>query len=141
MARQAGVVSAVNDVGSTPSVTWAEVTIDCRDPDALVAFWSRLLGVDVAERPLPGWARTEPVVPGGPVLNFQPVPEPKVGKSRIHLDLWTNDLGSTVTWVREHRGVFTGESHVYAEGTVAVMRDPEGNEFCVVGPAGSQVPG
>jgi len=130
----------VDDVRSTPSVAWAEVTIDCRDPDALVEFWSRLLGVGVAERPLPGWTRTRPIVPGGPVLNFQPVPEPKVGKARIHLDLWTDDLGSTVRWVRDHGGTFTGESHVYPEGTVAVMRDPEGNEFCVAGPAGSQVP-
>jgi len=141
MSRQAGGVSNVNDVRGTPSVAWAEVTIDCRDPDALAEFWSLLLGVEIAERPLPGWARISPTVAGGPVLNFQPVPEPKVGKARIHLDLWTNDLASTVRWVCDHRGDFTGDSHVYPEGTVAVMRDPEGNEFCVVGPAGSQLPG
>ena len=130
-----------DDVRRSPAVAWGEVTIDCRDPDGLAEFWSRLLGVAVAERPLPGWARTEPTVPGGPVLNFQPVPEPKVGKARIHLDLWTDDLGSTVGWVCDHRGAFTGEHHVYPEGTVVVMRDPEGNEFCIVGPAGSPVPG
>ncbi len=28
----------------------------------------------------------------------------------------------------------TGEVHVYDEGAVAVMADPEGTEFCIVGP-------
>ena len=124
----------------TYSVAWAEVTIDCRHPETLAEFWSRLLGIEVAEPPLPGWARTSSTVPGGPVLNFQPVPEPKLGKSRLHLDLWTDDLRSTADWIREHGGAFTGEVHVYVEGTVAVMTDPEGTEFCIVGPSGSAGP-
>ncbi|HEX4862504.1 MAG TPA: VOC family protein [Acidimicrobiales bacterium] len=123
-----------------PTTAWAEVTIDCRDPAVLARFWSGLLRVQVAEPPLPGWARTTPTVAGGPVLNFQPVPEPKQGKSRLHLDLWTDDLAFTVRWITQHGGSFTGEGHVYDEGTVAVMADPEGTEFCVVGPAGSPRP-
>ncbi len=122
------------------SVAWAEITIDCHDPEALAGVWSQLLDVEVADPPLPGWARTGSTVAGGPVLNFQPVPEPKVGKSRLHLDLWTDDLPSTADWVRQHGGRYTGEIHAYDEGTVAVMTDPEGTEFCVVGPAGSSAP-
>ena len=124
----------------TFSVTWAEVTIDCHDPSQLAEFWGQLLCIEVAEPPLPGWARTQSTVPDGPVLNFQPVPEPKHGKTRAHLDLWTDDLQSTVDWILQHGGTYTGEVHVYTEGTVAVMTDPEGNEFCVVGPAGSPRP-
>ena len=123
-----------------PTIAWAEVTIDCREPDRLAEFWSQLLGVEVADPPLPGWARTKPTVAGGPVLNFQPVPEPKHGKSRLHLDLWTDDLAVTIRWINDHGGAFTGEAHEYDEGTVAVMTDPEGTEFCVVGPAGSPLP-
>jgi predicted enzyme related to lactoylglutathione lyase len=123
-------------VNRTFSVACAEITIDCRDPEALAEFWSRLLSIETAEPPLPGWARTRPAVPGGPVLNFQPVSEPKVGKSRIHLDLWTDDLQATAAWIRQHGGTYTGEVHIYEEGTVAVMADPEGTEFCMVGPAG-----
>jgi predicted enzyme related to lactoylglutathione lyase len=119
------------------SVAWAEVTVDCHDPEVVAAFWSQLLAIPVDEPPLPGWARTGPTVAGGPVLNFQPVSEPKVGKSRLHLDVWTDDLRSTSEWVSAHGGTFSGEVHVYDEGTVAVMRDPEGTEFCLVGPAGS----
>ena len=124
-----------------PTAAWAEVTIDCREPDRLVRFWAGLLGVDVAPPPLPRWARTTPTIAGGPVLNFQPVPEPKQGKSRLHLDLWTDDFAFTVGWIRDNGGSYTGEVHVYDEGTVAVMTDPEENEFCVVGPPGSPPPG
>jgi predicted enzyme related to lactoylglutathione lyase len=73
------------------------------------------------------------------VLNFQPVPEAKTGKSRVHLDLECDDLQSTVDWIRHHGGSFAGGVHLYDEGTVVVMTDPEGTEFCVVGPPGSRV--
>ena len=122
------------------SVGWAEVTIDCHDPETLASFWSQLLDVAVVEPPLPGWARTGSDSCRGPVLNFQPVAEPKAGKSRLHLDLWTDNLQSTADWVREHGGAYTGEAHLHDEGTVAVMTDPEGTEFCVVGAAGSFAP-
>jgi predicted enzyme related to lactoylglutathione lyase len=121
-------------------VAWAEVTFECLDVERAVRFWSELLGLAVADPGLPGWARTTPAVPGGPVLNFQPVTEPKLNKTRVHLDLWTDDLRQAAAWVRAHGGRFTGEVHVYAEGTVAVMEDPEGTEFCLVGPPGSQPP-
>jgi predicted enzyme related to lactoylglutathione lyase len=119
------------------SVGWMEVTVDCHDPARLARFWCDLLNVELAEPPFPGWERTRSTVPGGPVLNFQPVSDPKRGKSRIHLDLWTSDLRATVAWVTDHGGSFPGEVHVYADGTVAVLCDPEGTEFCVVGPPGS----
>jgi hypothetical protein len=36
--------------------------------------------------------------------------------------------------VRTLGGETTGETHIYDEGTVVVMFDVEGNEFCIVGP-------
>jgi predicted enzyme related to lactoylglutathione lyase len=78
-------------------------------------------------------------VPGGPALTFQPVPEPKVGKTRVHLDLRTGDLPAAVARVRALGGDWAGEVHVYDEGTVAVMADPEGTEFCLLGPPGSTI--
>jgi predicted enzyme related to lactoylglutathione lyase len=121
-------------------VAWAEVTLDCLDVKRAVSFWSELLGLEVVDPGLPGWARTTPSVTGGPVLNFQPVTEPKLSKTRVHLDLWTDDLHQAATWVLAHGGSYTGEAHLYAEGTVAVMKDAEGIEFCLVGPPGSQPP-
>jgi predicted enzyme related to lactoylglutathione lyase len=115
---------------------WIEVTIDCVDVETVATFWRDLLSVERLDDPLPGWARLAPTVPGGPMLNFQPVPEPKQGKSRVHLDLRTPDLAAAVTHVRCLGGGWTEEVHVYPEGTVAVMVDPEGTEFCIVGPPG-----
>ena len=66
------------------------------------------------------------------MLNFQPVPEPKQGKTRVHLDLLTDDLDATLSRVVALGGRTTGERHDDDEGTVVVLADPEGTEFCVV---------
>jgi hypothetical protein len=110
-----------------------EITVDCVSPARLAEFWLGLLGGEVTE-PLPGWLRLAP--PGGPQLNFQPVPEPKRGKSRMHLDLVSDDLAGAIAKVCALGGRDTGERHVYDEGTVIVLADPEGTEFCIVEYAG-----
>jgi len=78
------------------------------------------------------WCRVGPVVSGGPVINFQPVRERKVGKTRIHLDLWTDDLDAAVALVEHLGGRQVGEMGEDPEGVGVVMADPEGNEFCLV---------
>ena len=77
----------------TDSVAWAEVTVDCHDPET----WRKLepaaccRGRRASASRL---ARTRSTLPAGPVVNFQPVPEETVGKSRLHLDLWTDDFNA-----------------------------------------------
>lgn len=66
-----------------------------------------------------------------PRLVFQPVPEPRRGKARIHLDVTVEDIGAGMADVVALGGAFTGERHEYTEGVVVVMTDPEGNEFCL----------
>jgi predicted enzyme related to lactoylglutathione lyase len=126
-------------VGEEPSIEWIEVTIDCGNVGVVAEFWRQLLGLVRLEDPLPGWARTASTVPGGPALTFQPVLEPKVGKTRVHLDLRTGDLATGLARVRALGGDWAGAVHVYDEGTVAVMADPEGTEFCLLGPPGSMI--
>ncbi|MGC4847126.1 VOC family protein [Micromonospora sp. DT15] len=109
---------------------FAGVTMDCQDPQKLADFWSAVLGGRVTES-LPGWRRVI-VTDGGPVLTFQPVPEPKVGKARLHVDIAVADAGEAVDRIGALGGRWTGERHDYPEGAVLVMADPEGNEFCVV---------
>jgi predicted enzyme related to lactoylglutathione lyase len=106
------------------------VTVDCGDPVAVAAFWSALLDGTVTE-PLPGWRRVH-LPDGAPVLTIQPVPEPKAGKARIHLDVTVDDLDAALARITGLGGRWTGERHDYPEGAVCVMADPEGNEFCVV---------
>ena len=112
------------------SVRLHEITIDCLDVVRIATFWAGLLGGELSE-PLPGWRRLGGSA-GRPMLNFQPVPEPKRGKSRVHLDLLTDDLAEAIALVEALGGHRTGERHDYDEGTVVVLTDPEGTEFCVV---------
>lgn len=107
-----------------------EITIDCLDAPRVGAFWAALFGGELSE-PLPGWRRLG-AADGRPMLNFQPVPEAKQGKSRVHLDLLTDDLDAAIARVVGLGGQETGERHDYDEGTVVVLTDPEGTEFCVV---------
>jgi predicted enzyme related to lactoylglutathione lyase len=113
------------------SVRLHEITIDCVDVPRVAAFWSQLLGGELSE-PLPGWRRLGPFDGPRPLLNFQPVPEPKQGKSRIHLDVLTDDLPATLARIEALGGHESGERHEYQEGTVVILTDPEGTEFCVV---------
>jgi predicted enzyme related to lactoylglutathione lyase len=131
----AGTVTSMTRAGAV----WAAVTVDCLDADRVSQFWSRLLDLPIRTIGLPGWFRLGPTVAGGPVMTFQPLPEQKAGKTRIHLDLWVDQLDATMAMVRELGGRSTEEIHRYDEGTVVVMADVEGNEFCLVGPPGSAV--
>lgn len=115
----------------SPTFALAEITIDCRDTSRVSTFWSAMLGAPLRV-PLDGWFRLGPLTEGGPVLNFQPVPEVKQGKARLHLDLLTNDLNAAVVTVQRLGGRSLHERHEYDEGTVVIMADPEGNEFCLV---------
>lgn len=114
-----------------PRITLADITIDCQNAELVATFWSGLFGVPARE-PMVGWRCIGPLTAGGPVINFQPVPEPKVGKVRVHLDLRTDDLAGAVDLVCRLGGRRLDERHEYDAGAVQVMTDPEGNEFCLV---------
>ncbi len=126
------------------------VTVDCRDPATLGPFWAALLGY-VEEPPPRGfdsWAEYDAahgvsadeaaagmtiVDPAGdgPRLYFQRVPEEKVAKNRVHLDVRTGDIEAAVEHARSLGGRVIGRSTKPADPFVT-MADPEGNEFCLV---------
>jgi catechol 2,3-dioxygenase-like lactoylglutathione lyase family enzyme len=134
-----------------------QVTFDCADPHAQAAFWARVLGsavedhsalVDqlVTDGRLPadekilikGRSAFRDVAacsnPEGaePRLFFQRVPEGKTAKNRVHLDIHV-EPDQKVAEVERLVGL--GATHVETHsgrGPVTyVMRDPEGNEFCL----------
>ena len=121
---------------SGEGATWWAVTIDCNDPDALATFWSAVLGTAIVEPgpDRPGWRRLQPFGAAGPRLNFQPVDEPKVGKARLHLDVLVDDIDAAVERIVALGGADTGTREELPRGRIAVMRDPGGNEFCVLAP-------
>jgi len=110
---------------------WSAVTIDCLDPERVADFWSALLGRDRGPSE-PGWVYLGSRDDELPRLVFQPVPEAKAGKTRIHLDLEVDDIAAAVATVIDLGGRATGERHDYDGGVVVVMQDPEGSEFCLV---------
>ncbi|GAA3949622.1 hypothetical protein GCM10023085_35200 [Actinomadura viridis] len=107
----------------------ANVVIDCTDPELMAAFWGALLGMGVTGRD-EDWVDLEPLGPGGPLLSFQQVPEPKRIKNRIHLDLDVPDIHAAGERARELGATPHGEP--MGRGPFQVWLDPEGNEFCFV---------
>jgi hypothetical protein len=62
------------------------ITFDCAEPRRLAAFWAA--ATDYATYEDKGyWVALRPAQGAGPLLGFQQVPEAKVVKDRIHLDL------------------------------------------------------
>ena len=103
------------------------VTFDCRD--ALVAgrFWAAALGGELEEESTSDKAFVEAPGWGGPNLWFQRVPEPRTAKLRMHLDL--RAPGEVAAEVKRLEAL--GATVLDDRGDLVVMRDPEGNEFCV----------
>ena len=68
------------------------------------------------------------------LVSFLPVPEPKAGKNRLHLDLVSESPEPQSEMV--DRRVSLGAQHVdigqSSDSDHVVLADPEGNEFCVV---------
>ena len=138
-----------------------QLVIDCSNPDRLARFWATALGYELAPVPA-GYATWNDFYRGlgvpeedladgadrisdpeghGPSIWFHALPEAKVVKNRLHLDIrasgtWTDPvetrreridaeasrlagLGATIT------GVLSDDANFYAIG----MKDPEGNEF------------
>jgi hypothetical protein len=109
------------------------VAIDCANAYELARFWSEVTGCSMHPEDRPGDEETQVLLPQGPLLHFNQVPEPKTVKNRFHLCLCPRTsreeeierlLGLCATFVTDRRG---------ADGTGwAVLADPEGNEFCVL---------
>lgn len=103
--------------------------VDCADPPALAGWWRRVLGGTV-EKDADGDARLNSA--GGLTIDFLKVPEGKTVKNRLHIDLRSTDLAEATGQLLA-LGATTADD-VYAGDRWQVMRDPEGNEFCILRP-------
>jgi len=155
---------------SNPMSRHIQVTFDAHDPRALSIFWRDVLGyvhpgppgVDLPEDadPLAAWddflarvgipeeqrntrSAIEDPDGQGPRLFFQQVPEEKVAKNRVHLDVRAapglqGEERTAALEVECDRLVALGATRVrryepappMSAGFI-VMTDPEGNEFCL----------
>src|ERR687897_3862468 len=104
--------------------------IDTVDPDPLVAFWTALLGTEVAfESESFVWLRRS--APDAIGLAFQTVPEAKSGKNRVHVDFVAPDIDEVRARVEELGGSLLFDRSSDDGFRWLVLADPEGNEFCV----------
>ena len=108
------------------------VTWDCANALVLARFWAAALGSDVAEDSTQAKAYVEAAGWGAPNMWFNQVLEPKIAKNRLHFDLRAPaDMAEEVTRLEA-----LGATVARRDAALTVMRDPEGNEFCVEpGPA------
>ena len=111
------------------AVRAVEVCIDVVDPGPVAEFWTRLLGYVVEGDTDAAWVHLQPPA-GLPVINLQRVPEAKVGKNRLHLDVYVDD---PLDWIRhaEALGAQRVRMHDDDADWFCVMIDPAGNEFCI----------
>jgi predicted enzyme related to lactoylglutathione lyase len=108
-----------------------ELVLDCEDPKQLAAFWREALGY----RDHYADAELAVLVPregsASPFL-LQRVPESKVVKNRMHLDIVVEDIETEVRRL-ERLGARRIDQDVQEFGGTQWLRlsDPEQNEFCV----------
>jgi hypothetical protein len=72
------------------SSTVCNITFDCADPSALARFWGQVTGLPVIEEPQPGYPESA-LGDSRPRLYFVKVPEGKIVKNRVHLDIMPDD--------------------------------------------------
>jgi Glyoxalase-like domain len=136
------------------------LVFDCADPARVGTFWRQALGY-VETTPPEGYASWEELGAAGevpadrigyaivdpdgarPSIFFQLVPEPKVAKNRVHLDIKLS-AGVARPSEEERRRIEAGVAPLVELGAAVlrrnqdpedwfiVMQDPEGNEFCLV---------
>lgn len=131
---------------TAPHLQVTSITITAAHPRTLAGFYSRLLGWPIAQEDPPaadgpedgGWTQLRPS--GGetaPRLNFErdrrfrsPVWPSVDGEQTAtqHLDIHVDDLEAAVAWAVEQGAVVDA---FQPQGSVRVMRDPEGHPFCL----------
>ena len=104
-----------------------ELVVKCHDAPAQADWWARALGGRVE---VEGEAAAVVGAPHFPwdYLLFDPVPEPKVTRNRMHWHVVLRDP-EPVTLIEAGATVLRAP---VAENTSWVLADPEGNEFCAV---------
>jgi hypothetical protein len=141
------------------SIRQFQVTFDCAEPERVARFWCQVLGYVVPPPPkgFASWGDFDRSLPPerrgaafacvdpsgvGPRLFFQRVPEGKVVKNRVHLDV---RVGTGLVGEERLAALLAECERLVALGAVQVlvqradgfdescitMQDIEGNEFCL----------
>lgn len=109
--------------------------VDANEPLRLARFWTGILGWRPADGPHDDIALL-PTDDTGFRISFRPTRDQKAGQNRMHFDLTSASLEDQQQTVA--RSLELGGRHIdigqRPEEGHLVLADPEGNEFCVIGP-------
>ncbi|WP_328619318.1 VOC family protein [Streptomyces sp. NBC_00354] len=142
-----------------PSIKQVQITFDCAEPERVARFWSEVLGYvapppegfatwDDFDRATPpdhqgaAYASCADPSGAGPRLFFQRVPEGKIVKNRVHLDV---RVGTGLVGEERLAALEAACARLVPLGAVRgrllladdenesclLMQDIEGNEFCL----------
>ena len=120
-------------MGSRPRrIKIGSLVVRCYEFDKMLQFWQQALHYVPRDPPTDRWVVLRDPAGMGPNLSLERVSERRSGKrSRLHLDLYTNDREAEV-----ERLVSIGATRYrwrYRPGSdFVVLEDPDGNLFCVV---------
>ena len=107
------------------------LVIDTTAPERLESFWCRLLEVTVDTTIGDGQFVVLSPSKDGLTIGFQRVPDAKVGKNRLHIDLIVDDLDRATDEIETIGGRWLEPGTIRElEGFQwRCMADPDGNEF------------
>jgi predicted enzyme related to lactoylglutathione lyase len=107
-----------------------QINIDCADLDRMLTFYCAALGYTPESQAGQQYASAV-AGDGRPKLVFQKVPEAKVTKNRVHLDVIVGpDIEGEAARLRELGATRVEKLAEYGLNWI-VMHDPEGNEICI----------
>jgi predicted enzyme related to lactoylglutathione lyase len=114
-------------------ITLFAIAVDCTDAAKLARFWADVLGWQLSEGATPQRAVLVAgnEVAGVPRLTFNQVPEVKVIKNRLHLDLISDSFDTDTERVLRLGAHKLVEQHE-GEFSWITFADMEGNEFDLI---------
>jgi Glyoxalase-like domain len=128
------------------ALKWYSVVVDCRDLHAQARWWADVLDwqlvfeADDEAAIVPKHAQDRPIpaaewTTAGPGMVFVRVPEGKVVKNRLHIDLAphsTDDRDALIESLLARGATKADIGQDDSTASWTVLADPEGNEFCVL---------
>ncbi|MFC7534030.1 VOC family protein [Actinoplanes sp. GCM10030250] len=113
----------------------AAIVVDCADPRAMAQFWGRAIDWTPHEA-TDGAAVFRSAKGSGPYLEFLRTPGAKSAPDRVHLDLLPYPGDDKEAEVTRLRALGAADLDL-GQGDVpwTCLSDPDGHEFCVLGPS------
>jgi hypothetical protein len=108
------------------------IVIDATEPMLVADFWCSVLGWEIIEQS-DEWVSIAAVDRAGPVIDVVPVPDGKIRKNRVHLDIRADGVGTSTELERLLAlGALRVDVGQSTDVSWVVLADPEGNEFCLL---------